>query len=278
MEASLLDRPVADEIGFAESDGVKISWRRYGDATETILFVPTWNFVDSRVLRRQVDGLRDRFRVITYDARGSGESDHPPSGYGFDDHARDALSVLDATNTPSSSVVAASLGTHAAVLLAARHPRRVRRLALIAPPMDLVGDLEPADGPNDDVAAAGPDWRTDYAEFVPWFISTVFPEPDSAATIEAIVEIARGADRAMLLQQSRELDWEEAPRHLAELRCPTLIIHGTGDTTLDLDSVKAVAAAIPGAQLLLLEGLGHRPDIRRPDLVNPRLADFILGG
>ena len=36
-----------------------------------------------------------------------------------------------------------------------------------------------------------------------------------------------------------------------------------------------LVAALPAAQLVLLEGLGHRPDVRRPDLVNPLLLDFL---
>ena len=94
MAGSLLLRPEADEAGFATAAGVHIAWRRYGNGPETILFIPTWNFVDSRVLRHQVDGLRDRFRVLTYDARGSGRSDHPSAGYRFTDHLEDAVAVL----------------------------------------------------------------------------------------------------------------------------------------------------------------------------------------
>ena len=90
-----------------------------------------------------------------------------------------------------------------------------------------------------------------------------------------IVEIALGADHPMLLQQSKALDWDEAPRHLEGVRCPTLVIHGTADRTLDLDSVKAVASSIPGADLALLQGLGHRPDISRPAIVNPIFGDFL---
>jgi pimeloyl-ACP methyl ester carboxylesterase len=263
----------------AISAGVHIAWRRYGDGPETILFIPTWNFVDSRVLRHQVDGLRDRFRLITYDARGSGDSDHPSTGYRFDDHLADAIAVLDATRTSKASVVAASAGTHVAVLLAARDPDRVHRLVLIAPPMDIPSDdtldraIEPENSGAD--AARHPDWRTDYPGFVPWFISAAFPESGSETTIAEIVAIAQGADHAMLQQQGREIDWDDAPRHLAEVRCWTLVIHGAADRTLELESVKAVAAAIPGANLVILDGLGHRPDISRPAIVNPILIDFL---
>ena len=275
---SLLVRPDADETGFADSAGVRIAWYRYGSGSETILFIPTWNFVDSRVVRHQVDGLRDRFRVLIFDARGSGGSEHPASGYGFSEHADDALAVLDATGTDVASVVTASKGGHSAVILASREPRRVRRLVLVAPPMDVPGAIEvaePAGSPEPDPAR--PDWRTDYATFVPWFIKAVFPEPGMETTIAEIVTIALGADHPMLLQQSAESDWDEAPRLLGTIQCPTLVIHGAADSTLPADSVAAVAAAIPRGELALLDGLGHRPDISRPAIVNPLVIDF-LGG
>ena len=119
------------------------------------------------------------------------------------------------------------------------------------------------------------DWRTDYPHSFLWFISTAFPEPGSETTIAEIVEIGLEADHAMLLQQGAEPDWDEAPRQLDEIRCPTLVIHGTADGTFDLDAVKAVASSIPGADLALLVGLGHRPDISRPAIVNPILGNFL---
>jgi 3-oxoadipate enol-lactonase len=231
--------------------------------------------VDSRVLRRQVDGLRDQFRLLTFDARGSGHSDRPSTGYSFDDHLEDALAVLDATGTTTASAVAASTGTHVAVLLAVCHPDRVGRLVLVAPPMDVPTDDQTASHASADGADEEPDWRTAYPAFVRWFIEAVFPEPGMDQTIAEIVEIALEADHAMLVQQSEEMDWDDAPRRLPEVDRPALVIHGTADSTLGLESVKTVAAAIPGAELALLDGLGHRPDISRPDVVNPLLTDFL---
>jgi len=281
-DVSEIRQPVPDEVGIADSNGVRIGWRRYGDGPRSILFIPTWNFVDSRVLRHQVEGLRDRFRLLTFDARGSGSSGRPRDGYRFDDHVADAMAVLDASQTAAASLVAGSLGTHVAVLLATRHPDRVARMVLIAPPMSVGGTDDggvdaPTKSSNEDGSArsSAPDWRTDYPAFVPWFIGEVFSEPDSQATIDEVVGIALEADHAMLLQQAAELDWDQAPRHLKDVRCPTLIIHGAADRTLELASIKAVAAGIPGARLVLLDDLGHRPDIRRPDIVNPILARFL---
>ena len=92
-DVSEIRQPVPDEVGIADSNGVRIGWRRYGGGPRSILFIPTWNFVDSRVLRHQVEGLRDRFRLLTFDARGSGSSGRPRDGYRFDDHVTPGLRV-----------------------------------------------------------------------------------------------------------------------------------------------------------------------------------------
>lgn len=125
--------PEPNASGVASSDGIGIAWQSFGEGEETVVFVPTWNFVDSRVSARQVPDLSRRFRVVTYDARGSGASDHPETGYRFDDHAGDALAVMDAAGIDRALVVAASAGVNAAVIAATRNPERVDGLVLVAP-------------------------------------------------------------------------------------------------------------------------------------------------
>lgn len=102
----MISAPQPRERGLATSvDGTRIAWRRYGDAARSILFVPTWNLVDARVVGHQVTALEPHATVVTFDPRGTGESDRPASGYDFPLHAADALAVLDATGSrmrPSS--------------------------------------------------------------------------------------------------------------------------------------------------------------------------------
>ncbi len=277
--------PVPDETGTADSGGVSIRWQRFGDGERTVLFVPTWNIVDSRSLRHQVDGLRGELRVITFDARGSGASDRPETGYSFDRHADDAIAVLEATGTASATVVTASRGACAAVLVTTRRPDLVERLVMIAPALNVEVEDDTAD---DDFLVerdryegwelySAPSWRTDYRRFLEWFMAEVFTEPGSRATIDELVAIALDADPEMLIRQEAEQDWNDAVPHLAEIACPTLIIHGSDDRTADPAIAVDLAAAISGARLVTLDGLGHRPDIRRPDLVNPLLARFAAG-
>ena len=58
-------------------DGVEIAWSRYGSGDRAVLFVPTWNLVDSRVVGHQVVALEPHATVVTFDPRGAGVSDRP---------------------------------------------------------------------------------------------------------------------------------------------------------------------------------------------------------
>ncbi len=88
---------------------------------------------------------RSGHRVISYDARGHGESDPAPDplAYGYDELSRDMLSVLDAAGEESAVVAGASMGAHTAVRLALEHPERVAGLVLITPAFDPEAAADP---------------------------------------------------------------------------------------------------------------------------------------
>ena len=91
---------VAD--GMATSgDGTGIAWYRYGGGERAVLFVPTWNIVDARVVGHQVAALQSHATVLTYDPRGAGASERPERGYDFSFHAADALAG-SASNKPAN--------------------------------------------------------------------------------------------------------------------------------------------------------------------------------
>src|SRR6202044_1195543 len=128
-----------DQHGHVERDGVRIFWERYGEGDVTVLLLPTWSIVDSRCWKLQIPYLARYCRVITFDGRGNGRSDRPAGAeaYSSDEFAADALAVMDATGTPTASLVALSCGALWATVLAAEHPARVRRIAYISPAVAL---------------------------------------------------------------------------------------------------------------------------------------------
>jgi len=257
--------------GMAKSaDGTRIAWYRYGGGERAILFVPTWNIVDARVVGHQVAALEPHATVLTYDPRGAGASERPERGYDFPLHAADALAVLEATGIEYVALVTASRGVNAAMLLTADDPKRFDRLAVVAPYMQLEAELPPPD----------PEWlevlRTDWRGFIVPFMHSVFSESDSADVIAEMIAIAFEATPEVAVTQEVELDWKRPARLLGRVACPTLAVHGEADALAPLALAQSIVAAMPNARLELIPDGGHRPDIRTPELVNPLLLDFLL--
>jgi pimeloyl-ACP methyl ester carboxylesterase len=90
-----------DAEGYVDHDGVKLHWEVFGSGRPTLLLLPTWSIVHSRVWKAQVPYLARHFRVLTFDGRGNGRSDRPGGAEAYTERefAADALAVLDATAT-----------------------------------------------------------------------------------------------------------------------------------------------------------------------------------
>src|SRR5437870_12351117 len=106
-----------DAEGYLERDGVRVFWELYGEGDQTILLLPTWSIVHSRVWKGQIPYLARHCRVLTFDPRGNGRSDRPeePAAYTPWEFAADALAVLDATSTSRAFLVGYSLGAQTAL-------------------------------------------------------------------------------------------------------------------------------------------------------------------
>jgi len=63
-----------EQEGFVSRDGVKLAYEIYGTGTDTMLFLPPWSIVHSRIYKSQLAYFSERFRCIAYDGRGNGKS------------------------------------------------------------------------------------------------------------------------------------------------------------------------------------------------------------
>src|SRR2546427_5023546 len=113
-----------DSEGYVERDGVRVHYEVFGTGEPTVLLLPTWSIIHSRIWKMQVPYLARHCSVITFDGRGNGLSDRPddPAAYAEEEFAADALAVLDATATDRAFVVGLSMGAQRLLLLAAYHP------------------------------------------------------------------------------------------------------------------------------------------------------------
>ena len=74
-----------DAEGHVERDGVRVCWERHGDGDPTLLLLPAWSLIHSRQWKAQVPYLARHYRVVTFDGRGNGRSDRPPTAAAYDD-------------------------------------------------------------------------------------------------------------------------------------------------------------------------------------------------
>lgn len=219
------------------------------------------------------------FRVLRYDHRDTGRSTTTPAGrpgYTSRDFFDDPRRLLDALDVGAAHVVGLSMGGAMAQLLALEHPERVRTLTLMSTTPAVAGpadrDLPP---PEPRVMATftepapEPDW-TDRDAVIDYRVETERPFAGSLGFDEtrsrelATVEVDRARDMAASLTNHFVLTGEpETTLTLDRITAPTLVVHGTTDPMFPLDHGRALAAEIPGARLIPLDGVGHQQPPRQ---------------
>jgi pimeloyl-ACP methyl ester carboxylesterase len=190
--------------------------------------------------------------------------------------AGDGVGLLDHLGIDAAHVVGASMGGMIAQTIAIRHPSRVRSLTSI---MSTTGDrgvgkarwrLYPA------LLRPSPKERSAYINnFVKTF--QAIGSPGFPPDVERSRDLAeRSFDRAFhpagaARQLAAIVTAPDRTPMLADVRVPTVVIHGADDKLVAPSGGRATAAAIPGARLVLIPGMGHD----MPPEVWPRLLDAI---
>ena len=277
-----------DAEGYAERDGVRIFWERYGDDGPSVLLLPTWSIVHSRFWKFQIPYLSRHCRVVTFDGRGNGRSDRPIGGEAnsTDEFAADAIAVMDATATDRATLVALSCGALWGTILAAHHPERVDGIVYIGPAVRLAPGYperdehvfdEPLDTDEGWAKYNSYYWKRDYLGFLEFFFDKCFNEPHSTKHIEDSIGWALETTPETLADTTRGIGVpraEDFRAMCARVRCPTLVIHGDRDHIRPPAQGAALAEAT-GGKLVTLEDSGHIPNAREPVKLNLLLRDFI---
>jgi len=281
-----------DRCGTVERDGVTLAYEVFGEQhSTTMLFLPTWSIVHSRIWKAQVAVLPRAFRVVTFDGRGNGASDRPddPRAYTTAEFVADAVAVLDETGTDRAVAVGLSLGAQHLAALAAEHPERVLGACFVAGgvmfPEHGVPEIGRADFNAERDAYLGWEqmnryaWERDYRGFLEFFFGECLPEAHSTKQTEDSVRWGLDTDARTLTHTvdgqrlERPLLGDDLARVLAQIQCPTLHIHGDDDRITPHAWAVALAEAL-GGDLVTIESGGHLPQARHPVLVNRLLREF----
>ncbi|GAA0653206.1 alpha/beta hydrolase [Kutzneria viridogrisea] len=242
-----------------------LSYDVAGSGTHVVLLHST--ACDRRMWDPQWAALTERHRVLRPDFRGYGQT---PRGTGPYTDAEDVLALMDSLAIDSAALVGASFGGRIAQVLAADHPERVSRLALLC-----AGTPGGQPGPDmDDYLQA--EARLTAAEDVPG-IAELFARTWLGPAAD---DSAREAVRAMRLNSARMATepgtWgTSALVDLREITAPTLVVSGRHDLPTYQRIAREVADRVPGARLLELDWAGHLPSLERPAETTALLLEFL---
>lgn len=285
---------------FAKANNIDICYDTFGDKSKPALLL-IQGFASQMIIWKEEfcrELASKGFFVIRFDNRDVGltskmdnmpipnpmdiiaslqKGEHPEVPYKLSDMAKDAVGLLDALQIQSAHIVGVSMGGMIAQTIAIEHPERVKTLT----------SLSSTTG-NPRLPQAKPEVGA---------ILVTPPPPDRAKNIEGqlkIWKVLHGSKYTFPEQYIRERSAKVFDRNfypagsarqyaaifgsgsrnkaLANLHVPTLVIHGDADPLIPFEGGKDTANTIPGAELLIIEGMGHTI----PDEVRPQIIDAIV--
>ena len=243
--------------------------------------------------------LVDRgLQVVRFDNRDAGLSTHlaeapPPDlpaalagdlssvSYTLSDMAADAVGLLDALGFEKAHVVGASMGGAIGQTMAIERPERVRSLTSM---MSTTGNMsvgQPSPEALREVFSGPPATTRD--EVIQRMVrafravgSPGYPNDEKEVAARAGRAYDRSYDPAGIARQAvASVASGDRTERLRHLQVPTLVIHGLADRMCDVSGGRATAGAIPGAELVEIEGMGHDlPPGLRSQLAD-RIAEFV---
>jgi pimeloyl-ACP methyl ester carboxylesterase len=247
--------------------------------------------------RAWLDPLRERFRLLRVDNRGTGESSEPTQPFSIEDMAADAVAVLDATGVERAHVYGHSMGGMIAQAIGRDRPDRVRRIVFEATAPSAAAAVETT---NTSPLPAAEQWRTTFmmddeesehddepaitsenaAAFYGLFLAPGFAESAEGAPIveemAAVYASTRGPSRRTLRwQRQAVMAFDNWPR-LGEISAPALVVHPGADLVPE-ERAAAFANALGNGRLLVLPGVGHDVRWEASRLSTEIITEFLAG-
>lgn len=116
-------------MGYLDLDGVNIYYEVYGEGKPLVLIEGLAQQVC--MWKNQIEGLKDFFKVVVFDLRGSGRSDKPQTGYSVDNFADDTIKLIRKLNLEKPNILGVSLGGFTALKLAFKYGSEIEKLVLV---------------------------------------------------------------------------------------------------------------------------------------------------
>jgi pimeloyl-ACP methyl ester carboxylesterase len=258
------------------ANGAELYYEDHGSGPQAIVFAHglLWS---GRMFDDQVAALKGRYRCITFDFRGQGQSEVTRGGYDMDTLAEDAAALIQALGVAPCHFLGLSMGGFIGMRLAARRPELIRSLMLV----ETAADPEPPENV--------PKYRR--LNFVArWFglgmvadrvMSIMFgrkflDDPARAAVRHEqrrrlVANHRIGITRAVAGVIARQGVYDE----LGAISAPTLVISGDQDTAVVTERSHRMHKRIRDSRLAIIPGAGHTSSVEEPALVNAAIEAFL---
>jgi len=251
-------------VAHLDRDGVEIFYQVTGtpSAKSPILLTHGYS-ATSEMWRPNLDSLGKTRQVIVWDMRGHGRSAAPdsPGLYSAGLSVEDMQHILDSADVDTAIVGGLSLGGYLSLAFHLAHPERVEALMLFDTGPGFKS-LEAREQWNATALATAKDYEDRGLAAIPGRAETVRSEHRSAAGLAL-------AARGMLTQADAQVI-----ESLPGIKVPTLVVVGANDRPF-LNAADYMAAKIPAATKVVIDGAGHASNIDQPDAFNNAVVDFL---
>ena len=265
------------------ASGARIAWARSGRGPPLLRAAHWLTHVerdsDSPIWRPWLQRLGRSVQCVSYDERGCGLSGSDDTPLGLEAAVEELVAVADAAGLAQTAVLGFSGSAAPAIAFAARYPQRVTHLVLLGayacgmlhrtPSAEALAYHEAV------VRLVELGWGKPESAVQQFFTATLIPDA-TAVQQAALNEQQRlscdGRRAAAILRARVGLDVRPL---LAQVRCPTLVLHAAGDATVSVEAGREVAAGIPGARFETLATRNHIPLAGEPAF--ERFCDAVAG-
>jgi len=274
---------------FADVNGIKICYEIQGEGDPVIL---VHGFgVKKEVWMCQYGPLSEKFKVIRFDNRGAGESDHPDELFTMEMLAGDIRGLMDALNIEKAHVVAWSLGGMFAQHFAIKYPERLNKLVLINtlpnwPGGDEAGITMYVDSQLASIKAYQEDPIKAFFERAPMGYSRKFKKEMQEDTKKKFHGLFSVEDYAQMKtsniptpkdieNQANALKYHDVIDQLHLIKNETLIITADKDRQTPMSRNQLIHEKIPNSKIIVIHGAGHDSPLEKAPEINKHIIDFL---
>lgn len=263
-------------LGIVDSSGVRLAYTEVGSGAETIVLSHSY-LVDSRQFDAQVEALSASYRVIAFDHRDHGRSDHAPDRYGIYDLVEDGERVIEQLDAAPCHWVGLSTGGFVGMRLALRHPDWFRSLTLMDTSASAEEPMPRMRGRVMMMLLPIVGTKPLMRPAMRLMFGRTFLRDDDARDVRDLWydRIAANDPQALVRFGNAVLGRDDVLDDLRSLELPVHVVVGAEDRALPLEHARRLADAVPSGTLSIIPGGGHLCTIERPAEVTEALARFI---